>query len=144
MGEKRLSSMNRFAAIVKGAASVSGVSAIAGALDAETGEGENARMKLLLVRHGRMAGDPFCEPGSPVTGCLHPEGVAQAEALGRFLASVPLDAAFTSPYGRAVETAERALAGRGIEVVRVPGLQEWTPSPEYRNATSTEAATASS
>ena len=34
---------------------------------------------------------------------------------------------------------ERALAGRGLEVVRVPGLQEWTPSPAFRHATSTEA-----
>lgn len=96
-------------------------------------------MKLLLVRHGRMAGDPFCEPPSPVAGCLNPDGVAQATALGRALASTPVDAAFASPYGRAVETAERALAGRGLEVVRVPGLQEWTPSPGFRDATPTEA-----
>ena len=96
-------------------------------------------MKLLLIRHARMKGDPYCEPPSPVTGCLHPDGVAQAEALGRALAATPIDVAFSSPYGRAVETAERALAGRGLEVVRVPGLQEWTPSPAFRNATSTEA-----
>lgn len=97
-------------------------------------------MKLLLIRHARMAGDPFCEPPSPVSGCLSPEGVAQAEALGRALAATPVDAVFSSPYGRAVETAERALAGRGLEVVRVPGLQEWTPSPAFRGATPTEAA----
>ena len=97
-------------------------------------------MKLLLIRHGRMKGDPYCEPASPVDGCLHPEGIAQAEALGRKLADVPIDVAFSSPYGRAVETAERALAGRGLGVIRVPGLQEWTPSPAFRNATSTEAA----
>ncbi len=97
-------------------------------------------MKLLLIRHGRMAGDPFCEPASPVTGCLAPEGIAQAEALRERLLSVPVDKAFTSPYGRAVETAERALAGRGIPLERLPGLQEWTPSPEFRYATSTEAA----
>ena len=97
-------------------------------------------MKLLLIRHGRMAGDPFCEPAqSPVTGCLAPEGIAQAEALRKRLADVPIDKAFSSPYGRAIETAERGLAGRGIPVVRVPGLQEWTPSPAFRYATSTEA-----
>ena len=96
-------------------------------------------MKLLLIRHGKMKGDPFCEPPSPVTGCLSDEGVSQAEALGRTLAAIPVDAAFSSPYGRAVETAERALAGRGLDIVRVPGLQEWTPSPAYRDATSTEA-----
>ena len=96
-------------------------------------------MKLLLIRHGKMKGDPFCEPPSPVTGCLSDEGVAQAEALGRALAGIPVDAAFSSPYGRAVETAERALAGRGLKIVRVPGLQEWTPSPAFRDATPTEA-----
>lgn len=96
-------------------------------------------MKLLLIRHGRMKGDPFCEPASPVDGCLHPDGIAQAEALGRALADTPIDAVFSSPYGRAVETAERALTGRGLAVVRVPGLQEWTPSLAYRYATSTEA-----
>ena len=63
-------------------------------------------MKLLLIRHARMKGDPCCEPASPVTGCLHPDGVAQAEALGRALAATPIDVAFSSPYGRAVETAE--------------------------------------
>lgn len=98
-------------------------------------------MRLLLIRHGRMAGDPYCEPPSPVRGCLNAEGVEQAGALRQRLLAigVPIDVAFSSPYGRAVETAERALAGRGIEVRRVPGLQEWMPSPEFRNATSTEA-----
>ena len=97
-------------------------------------------MKLYLVRHGRMAGDPYAEPASPVSGCRSPEGVAQAEALRNALAATPIDAAFASPYGRAVETAERVLAGRGVAIVRVPGLQEWTPSEEFRGATSTEAA----
>lgn len=96
-------------------------------------------MKLLLIRHARIAGDPYCEPESPVTGCLHPDGIAQAEALGRALAATQIDAVFASPYGRAVETAERALAGRGLDIVRVPGFQEWTPSPVFRHATSTEA-----
>ena len=86
-----------------------------------------------------MAGDPFCEPPSPVRGCLSSEGVEQAEALCRALASTHIDFAFTSPFGRAVETAERALAGRDVEIVRVRGIHEWMPSKEYREATSTEA-----
>lgn len=96
-------------------------------------------MQILLVRHGRMAGDPYCEPESPVVGCLSPEGIAQAERLRERLLPIRIDKAFTSPYGRAVETAERGLAGRGIPLERLPGIQEWTPSTEYRNATSTEA-----
>ena len=63
-------------------------------------------MKLILVRHAKMAGDPYAEPSSPVTGCLSPEGIAQAEALASALAGTPIDAALSSPYGRAVETAD--------------------------------------
>ena len=96
-------------------------------------------MKLLLIRHAKMAGDPYATPPSPVTGCLANEGIAQSEALAAALAEIPIDIALTSPYGRAVETAERALAGRGIPLVRVPGLEEWMPSDSFRNAVSTEA-----
>ena len=96
-------------------------------------------MKLLLIRHAKMAGDPYVTPPSPVNGCLEHEGIAQAEALASALADIPIDKALTSPYGRAVETAERALAGRGVPIVRVAGLEEWQPSPSFRNAVSTEA-----
>ena len=96
-------------------------------------------MKLLLIRHAKMAGDPYATPPSPVTGCLATEGIAQAEVLASALAATPIDVALTSPYGRAVETAERALAGRGIPIRRIPGLEEWMPSDAFRNAVSTEA-----
>lgn len=87
-----------------------------------------------------MAGDPYCEPKeSPVTGCLAPEGVEQARALHDKLLPVKIDRAFASPYGRAIETAERALDGRGVKLTILPGIQEWTPSPAARYATDTEA-----
>lgn len=94
-------------------------------------------MKLHLIRHGRMAGDPYVRPARPVMGCLSPEGVAQAASLGRALRGERLDAAFSSPYGRAMQTAETALAGRDVSLTVVPGLEEWTPSPAFRDATST-------
>ncbi len=96
-------------------------------------------MKLLLIRHAKMAGDPYATPPSPVSGCLAKDGIAQAGALAAALSDTQIDVALTSPYGRAVETAERALAGRGIPIVRVPGLEEWMPSDAFRNAVSTEA-----
>ena len=86
-----------------------------------------------------MAGDPFATPPSPVTGCLSPEGVAEASALAKTLADIRIDVALVSPYGRAVETAERALAGRGVRMARVAGLEEWMPSETFRHAISTEA-----
>lgn len=84
-----------------------------------------------------MAGDPYVCPKSPVTGCLNPEGIAQAENLRLALQVERVDAAFSSPYGRALQTAEIALAGRHVTVQRVPGLEEWKPEPALRAATST-------
>jgi len=94
-------------------------------------------MKLLLVRHGQMAGDPYLCPDRPVSGCLSPEGVAQAQALRDALASTRIDAAFSSPYGRALQTAEIAFAERGVPITIVPGLEEWKPDPALRDVTST-------
>jgi broad specificity phosphatase PhoE len=84
-----------------------------------------------------MAGDPYVCPERPVSGCLSPEGVAQARALRDALASTPVAAAFSSPYGRALQTAEIAFADRGVPIAIVPGLEEWKPAPEVRTATST-------
>jgi broad specificity phosphatase PhoE len=94
-------------------------------------------MKLYLIRHGRMAGDPHCRPESPVTGSLSQDGVAQAERLGKALGNERIDAAFSSPYGRALQTAEIALSGRDLVIQRVPGIEEWKPEFALRNATST-------
>lgn len=95
-------------------------------------------MKLLLIRHGKMAGDPYACPERRVRGCLSVEGVAQAEVLCRALREERIDAALSSPYGRALETAERTLAGREVPITTVPGLQEWLPAEAVRSLTSTE------
>jgi broad specificity phosphatase PhoE len=94
-------------------------------------------MRLLLIRHGQMAGDPYVCPARPVSGCLSPEGVAQAGALRDALAAERIDAALSSPYGRALQTAEIALTGRGVPITIVPGIEEWKPAVELRSATST-------
>lgn len=94
-------------------------------------------MNLLLIRHGQMAGDPYACPSRPVSGCLSPGGVAQAMVLREALASTRVDAALSSPYGRALQTAEIAFADRGVPITVVPGLEEWQPSPALRAATST-------
>lgn len=98
-------------------------------------------MRLLLIRHGRMKGDPFVEPEMPVTGCLADSGIKQAKNLKKMLESTQIDYAFSSTYGRAIQTAEIALEGHSecapIKIVK--NIHEWNPSEEYRNATSTEA-----
>ncbi len=90
-------------------------------------------MELLLIRHGRKAGDPFARPAQPVHGCLSEDaGLPQARALSEALRGVRLDAAFSSPYGRALQTAEIALAGRALPIKVRDYLHEWEPSPAMR------------
>lgn len=86
---------------------------------------------LYLVRHCRAAGQE-AEAG------LTPEGVEQAEALARFLLSFPIAQIVSSPYRRAVASAEplarRAeltvhqddrLAERVLSPVPLPNWQEF-------------------
>ena len=63
-----------------------------------------------------MAGDPYCAPPSPVSGCLHPDGVAQAEALGRALAAVRIDAAF---FGHQISDPCAACNVQSFKICRI-------------------------
>jgi len=89
-------------------------------------------MKLTLVRHGEMTGDPYITPESPVSGCLTENGVSQAQAAAAALRDEKFDAAYSSPYGRALQTAEIALAGRGLTIQKLLFMREWEPFERYR------------
>jgi broad specificity phosphatase PhoE len=90
-------------------------------------------MTLTLVRHGEMTGDPFIRPSRPVTGCLTAErGIPQAEATRDALASRRFDLVFSSPYGRALQTAEIVFGSRGVPIRVLEFLREWDPSPEVK------------
>lgn len=90
-------------------------------------------MELLLIRHGRKAGDPYLRPEQPVQGCLSEDaGLPQARALAVALRGVRLDVAFSSPYGRALQTAELALSGRGVPIKVREYLHEWELSSAMR------------
>jgi len=89
-------------------------------------------MTITLVRHGEMAGDPFVCPGSPVEGCLADIGVAQARATAEALKNERFDIAYSSPFGRALQTAEIVLAGRDMDIRIMPFIHEWMPREEYR------------
>src|SRR5256885_17241086 len=85
--------------------------------------------RILLLRHGgtiwssdeRFAGSTDID--------LSDEGRAQARALGRRLAAVPIDAAYSSPMRRAIETATLALGDRTLALTKVPGLKEIDHGP---------------
>ena len=95
-------------------------------------------MEILLIRHGKAAGDPYAQPEPPAHGFLSRDGIRQAQELGRQLQGEKIDLAWTSTYGRAVLTAHLALEGRGIPVSRFSFLREWLPDLKTASADSTE------
>lgn len=95
-------------------------------------------MEILLIRHGKAAGDPYAEPEPPAEGFLSELGIEQARALCVALRDEKIDLAWTSTYGRAVYTAHLALDGRGIPLTRFSFLREWIPDLETAKADSTE------
>jgi probable phosphoglycerate mutase len=74
-----------------------------------------------------MQGDPHREYRPPVDGCLSDLGCAQATALGQAMRHAPFDAVYSSPLGRAVQTAQ-ALAGDAGKITVAPWLIEWRPA----------------
>lgn len=95
-------------------------------------------MKLFLIRHGETAGNPFSEPQRPVSGFLSEQGIRQAKRVHNYLADKEIRIAFSSPFGRALQTAEIALAGKDTPIRILSGLREWMPNPELSQLPSTE------
>jgi len=93
-------------------------------------------MKLMLIRHGEMHGDPWCRPSRPVTGCLSERGVAQARATAQALSSRRWHQVFASPLGRALQTAE-IVCGAEAPITILDCLEEWKPNPQLAKAPST-------
>src|SRR6266508_237142 len=80
-------------------------------------------MELLLVRHGLPV--RIEDAGEPADPELSDEGRIQAVALAEWLAAERLDAVYTSPLRRAVQTAEPVAARHGLELVVDDELAEF-------------------
>lgn len=80
-------------------------------------------VELLLIRHA-LPVRLVVEEGR-ADPHLAPEGRAQAAALARWLAGERIDAVYTSPLRRAVETAAPLAAALGVEPEVRDGLAEW-------------------
>jgi len=81
-------------------------------------------MDLLLVRHAepeRIEGGT----GVPANPPLTPRGAAQAEAIGQWLASEPIDAVVSSPLLRATQTAQPIAHAHGLAVAIEDGFAEF-------------------
>ena len=85
-------------------------------------------MKLYLIRHGEMAGEPHTYHRPPVQGCLSDLGCRQAQALGKAMADVALTAVYASPLGRAIQTAQAIAQPRDLPIGICDWLVEWRPA----------------
>ncbi len=68
---------------------------------------------IILIRHGETGKDPRLQ--KPEDG-LSKEGVVEVKKLAKELESCPIDAYFSSPYQRALETAQILASGKKITV----------------------------
>ena len=87
-------------------------------------------MELLLVRHALPIRRELVE------GVADPElsesGLRQAEHLAQYLSSEPIEAVYSSPMQRALQTAAPIAAALGLEVEVEAGIAEYDQnSPEY-------------
>lgn len=84
------------------------------------------RVTFYYVRHGRTEfnRDGIIQ-GGRVDAPLVRESIPAIEATGRALAPIPLSRCYSSPLGRAVETARIVTSGRGLEVEPLDDLREF-------------------
>jgi probable phosphoglycerate mutase len=80
-------------------------------------------VQLLLIRHA-LPLRLVLEEG-PADPELAPVGVDQAERLAAWLADEQIDALYTSPLIRAVQTGAPVARRTGLEATVVDGLAEW-------------------
>ncbi len=82
-------------------------------------------MELLLIRHALPVRVDEGTVEGPADPHLAPVGVTQAEALADWLAEEPIDALWSSPMRRAVETAAPLAERLALEVRIDEGLAEY-------------------
>ena len=86
-------------------------------------------LRVLLVRHAEpvLPGTPgFDEFSRPLTE----SGAQNAIALARAHSALELEAVYSSPMRRAMQTVEGFAVSRGLEVIPIPGFHEHVLAPE--------------
>ena len=92
-------------------------------------------MELYLIRHGEAAGDPHRfwpapTPETPLTGSLTDLGEAQARALAAKLRGTRFSTLYSSPLGRALQTAQPVAFQAELPITVLEWLREWRPATE--------------
>ena len=80
-------------------------------------------MELLLIRHALPIRREVVD--GPADPPLADAGLAQAALLGSYLASEPIDAIYSSPLARALQTAAPVAAAQGLPVIIEDGVAEY-------------------
>lgn len=87
----------------------------------------NGGTEIYLIRHGDALPDPDeLQPGDYNAQNLSELGRRQAQALARRLRDTSFDALYSSPLGRARQTAAPLAKALGLDVEVVPDLREIT------------------
>jgi 2,3-bisphosphoglycerate-dependent phosphoglycerate mutase len=82
-------------------------------------------MRLFLIRHAESQGNFERRLQGRREFPLTERGIAQAHALAQRLVPLPLSAVYSSPVGRAMQTAEVIADKACLDVVAEPRLQEY-------------------
>ena len=87
-------------------------------------------VELILVRHGLPVRKENTD--GPADPELSTDGHAQAALFASYMMSENIDAIYSSPLLRAIQTAEPLSVATGIRPILVPGVAEWDQhSNEY-------------
>jgi probable phosphoglycerate mutase len=92
---------------------------------AVTGPEYREAVRLLLIRHAESRGNLELRLQGRREYPLTERGTTQAQALASRLSREDLAAVYSSPIGRAMETAEIIAAKSGLEVIPQADLQEY-------------------
>ena len=85
-----------------------------------------------LVRHGEVENPNHVVYADLPGFNLSERGRRQAVWAGTYLSSRPIEAVYTSPLDRAMETASVIAAYHDLETETVPGLTEWALMSRWR------------
>ena len=85
---------------------------------------EMTEAKFILVRHGETKWNTERKWQGHKNSPLTPNGIDQAKAVASRLKKMPFSILYSSPLGRAMQTAEIITDATGHEIVKVPGITE--------------------
>jgi broad specificity phosphatase PhoE len=81
-------------------------------------------MRLLLIRHGETSWNKEEIFRGQLEVPLNETGIDQAKHIAKLLQKAPIDAVYSSPLGRALETARLIAEPHGLAVITAPGLTD--------------------